>query len=340
MTHVCKMATGIALLTLTCFAVTGSSYRLSRSIRIGGDGSWDYLTVDDLNHRLFVSHFSQVEVIDLNTGKQAGVIPGTSGVHGIAIAPQQGRGFITCGNANTVVVFDLKTLEIVSRLPTGGKPDAVMFDPTSKRVFAMNGKDSSATVIDGVKASVVETFPLGGKPEFTVADGKGSAFVNLEDKDAVARFDTVRMQVTATWPVAPCKAPGSMAIDRKSNRLFIGCHNDLMVVLDAENGKVVAQAPVGHGVDAAVFDPENALIFQSSGDGKVTVIHEESADRYAVVSTLATAPGAKTMTIDLRTKYLYLSVADLGPAPAATQDNPNPKPSIIPGTFRILEFVP
>jgi DNA-binding beta-propeller fold protein YncE len=340
MTHPCKMAIAAALFALTCLAVTGSSYHVSQSIRIGGEGSWDYLAVDDVNRHLFVSHFSQVEVIDLNTGKPAGVIPGTPGVHGIAVAPKQGRGFITCGNANNVVVFDLKSLEIVSRVPTGGKPDSILFDPASNRVFAMNGKDGSSTVIDAVSASVLGTIQLGGKPEFTVADGKGKAFVNLEDKDAVARFDTAKMQVTATWPVSPCKAPGSMAIDRKSNRLFIGCHNDLMVVVDTESGKVVAEAPVGHGVDAAAFDSQNALIFQSSGDGKVTVVHQDAADKYSVVGSVTTAPGAKTMTIDPKTHYLYLSVADLGPAPAATAETPNPKPSIVPGTFRVIMLVP
>jgi DNA-binding beta-propeller fold protein YncE len=340
MTYPTKMAIAAALAALTCFAVTGNSYHVSGSIPIGGEGSWDYLSVDDANRHLFVSHFSRVEVIDLNTGKLAGAIPNTPGVHGIAIAPKQNRGFITCGNSNEVVVFDLKSLAVLSRVPTGGKPDSILFDPASNRIFAMNGKDGSSTVIDAVNPSVLGTIQLGGKPEFTTADGKGVAFVNLEDKDAVVRLDTAKMQLTATWPVAPCKAPGSMAIDRKNNRLFIGCHNDLMVVVDAGTGKVIADAPVGHGVDAAAFDSQNGLVFESSGDGKVTVIHQDSADKYSVAGTVATAPGAKTMTIDPKTHSLYLSVADLGPAPAATKEVPNPKPSIIPGTFRVIKLVP
>jgi DNA-binding beta-propeller fold protein YncE len=315
-------------------------YRASRTIRIGGEGGWDYLAVDEANRRLFVSHATQVEVIDLESGKPITAIKNTNGVHGIAIAAKQGRGFISCGKENTVVVFDLKTLKELSRVPTGEGPDAIMFDSSSNRVFAMNSHGASATVIDAEKAAAVGTIALGGKPEFTVADGKGAAFVNLEDKDSVVRYDTAKMEVTATWPVSPCKAPGSMAMDKKNNRLFIGCGNDIMVVVDPGSGKVVAQAPVGHGVDAAAFDSQSGLIFESSGDGKVTMVHEDSADKYTVVGTVATAPGAKTMARDPKTHNMYLSVADFGPMPAATKENPKPKAPVVPGTFRVIELVP
>jgi YVTN family beta-propeller protein len=320
------------------FSAGGSAYHAARTFSIGGEGSWDYLAVDEENRHLFVSHFSRVEVIDLSSGNAIGSIADTEGVHGIAIAPKQGRGFITCGNSNSVVVFDLKSLKPITRVPTGEKPDAVMFDPATNRVFAMNGKGNSVTVIDAESNTVLGTIPLGGKPEFTVSNGRGLAFVNLEDKDSVARIDAKAMKVTATWPVAPCSAPGSMAMDRKKDRLFIGCHNDMMVVVDATNGKVVAQTPAGHGIDAAAFEPNKALIFQSSGDGKVTVIHEDSADKYTVMGSVSTAPGAKTMAMDPKTCNLYLSVSDFGQTPAPTRYNPKPKPSIVPGTFRVLEF--
>jgi DNA-binding beta-propeller fold protein YncE len=331
---------GLSILCPAVSAGDGSVYRVSRSLKIGGEGSWDYLAVDEANRHLFVSHATQVEVIDLESGKLIKAIKDTPGVHGIAIASKPGRGFISCGRANSVLVFDLKTLAEISRVPAGEGPDAIMFDSASNRVFAMNGHGASATVIDAEKASVVGTIPLGGKPEFTVADGKGAAFVNLEDKDSVSRYDTAKMEVTATWPLAPCKGPGSMALDKKSNRLFIGCGNDLMVVVDPATGKVVAQAPVGHGVDAAVFESHAGLIFESSGDGKVTILHEDSPDKYTVVATVATPKGAKTMTRDPKTHNMYLSVADFGPMPAATKETPKPKAPVIAGTFRVIELVP
>jgi DNA-binding beta-propeller fold protein YncE len=332
--------TGLAIPSPAAPAGEGSVYRVSRTFRIGGEGSWDYLAVDEANRHLFVSHATQVDVVDLESGKLVATIKNTPGVHGIAIASKPGRGFISCGKANTIVVFDLKTLAETSRVPTGEGPDAIMFDSASNHVFAMNGHGSSATVVDADKLSVAGTIPLGGKPEFTVADGKGAAFVNLEDKDSVSRYDTAKMQVTATWPLAPCKGPGSMAMDKKSNRLFIGCGNDLMVVVDAANGKVVAKVPVGHGVDAAVFESHAGLIFESSGDGKVTIVHEDSPDKYSVAGIVSTATGAKTMTRDPKTHNMYLPVADFGPLPAPTKETPKPKAPVLPGTFRIIELVP
>jgi DNA-binding beta-propeller fold protein YncE len=337
---VLSFCAGAAFLSPSASAGEGNVYHVSRTLRIGGEGGWDYLAVDEANRHLFVSHATQVEVVDLESGKLINTIKDTPGVHGIAIASKEGRGFISCGRANTVLVFDLKTLAEISRVPTGEGPDAIMFDSASKRIFAMNGHGSSATVIDAERGSVMGTMPLGGKPEFSVADGKGAAFVNLEDKDAVSRFDTAKMQVTATWPVAPCKGPGSMAMDKKNNRLFIGCGNDMMVVVDAASGKVVAHAPVGHGVDAGVFDSHSNLIFESSGDGKVTIVHQDSPDKYTVVGTVATANGAKTMTRDPKTHNLYLPVADFGPKPEATKENPKPKAPVVAGTFRVIELVP
>jgi YVTN family beta-propeller protein len=334
---------------LTCIAALGASaawagtetsYHPGRTLKIGGEGGWDFLAVDSANRHLFVSHATQVEVIDLDSGKRVGTIPGTDGVHGIAIASKAGKGFITCGKLNAVLVFDLKSFAVWARVPTGQGPDAVMYDAATNRVFAMNGKDQSATVIDATANAVVATLPLGGKPESAIAADNHVAFVNLEDKDAVVRFDTQELKVTAVWPVSPCKSPASIARHRETNRLFIGCHNDMMAVVDMTNGKVVGQAPIGHGVDAAAFDKGKGLIFQASGDGKLTVVHEDTPDSYSVVQTVNTPQRAKTVAIDGKTGNLYLPVADLGEAPAATQDNPKPKQPVLKDTFRVLEIVP
>lgn len=330
----------VALGASAGWAATETTYHLGRTLPIGGEGGWDFLAVDSANQHLFVSHATQVEVVDLTSGKRIGTIAGTEGVHGIAIAPKAGKGFITCGKLNAVLVFDLKSLAVWARVPTGQGPDAVMYDGATNRVFAMNGKDQSATVIDATTNEVVLTLPLGGKPESAISAGKNVAYVNLEDKDAVARFDTQELKVTATWPLAPCKGPASIARHRETNRLFVGCHNDMMVAVDMTNGKVVAQAPIGHGVDAAAFDKDKGLIFQATGDGKLTVIHEDTPDTYSVVQTVATRPRAKTVAIDGKTGNLYLSIADFGDAPAPTEDNPKPKQPVVKGTFRVLEIVP
>lgn len=320
--------------------ISNSNYHLGRTLQIGGEGGWDFLSVDEANQHLFVSHATQVDVLDLDSGKRVGTIHGTDGVHGIAIASAVGKGFITCGKLNSVLVFDLKTFAVWARVPTGLGPDAVMYDSATNRVFAMNGKGQSATVIDATTNEVVATIPLGGKPEAVMQIGKNIAFVNLEDKDAVARIDTKEAKVTHTWKLAPCKGPTSMARHREVNRMFIGCGNDLMVVMDMTTGKVVAQAPIGHGVDAAAFDKGKGLIFEATGDGKLTVIHEDSPDSYSVAQTVTTQPGAKTVAINGKNGNLYLPVADYGPAPEPTTENPAPKKPILPNTFRVLEIVP
>jgi YVTN family beta-propeller protein len=286
------------------FAAAG--YRLLRTIPVGGAGSWDYLTVDEIGQRLFVSHETQVEVIDLASNRVNGKITDTPGVHGIALAEDAGHGFISNGQASTVAIFDLKTLAPISQVPTGKKPDAIVYDPSTHRVFAMNGGSDSATVIDAVSGKVVGTIALGGGPEFAAADGLGNVFVNLEDQNATLRLDAREMTAKNRWPLAPCERPSSMAIDRAQHRLFIGCRSKVMAVVDSDTGSVIVTLPIGEHVDASAFDPATGLIFNSTGEGTVDVFHEDSPDKYTAVQRIPTHPGSKTMALNSKTHELLV----------------------------------
>jgi DNA-binding beta-propeller fold protein YncE len=257
-------------------------------------------------------------------------------VHGIAVAPELNRGFISAGRANKIKIFDLKTMKVIGEAPTGRNPDAIIYDPASKRVFAFNGGTANATVIDGRTGNVDGTIQLGGRPEFAAADGAGHVFVNLEDKSAVVRIDSQQLIVGEKWALAPCEEPSGMAIDAQHHRLFIGCSNKLMAVMNAENGKVIATLPTGQGVDANGFDPGTGLAFSSNGEGTLTVVHEEKPDKFKVVENVKTQRGARTMALDLKTHNVLLPVADFGPAPEATAEQPRPRPAIMAGSFAIL----
>jgi YVTN family beta-propeller protein len=286
------------------FAAAG--YRLIRTIPVGGAGSWDYLTVDEIGQRLFVSHETQVEVIDLASDRVNGKITDTPGVHGIALAEDAGHGFISNGRASTVTIFDLKTLAPISQVPTGEKPDAIVYDPSTRRVFAMNGGSDSSTVIDAVSGKVVGNIALGGGPEFAAADGRGNVFVNLEDQNATLRVDAREMTVKNRWPLAPCERPSSMAIDRAQHRLFIGCRSKVMAVVNSETGSVIVTLPIGEHVDASAFDPATGLIFNSTGEGTVDVFHEDSPDKYTAVQRIPTHAGSKTMALNSKTHELLV----------------------------------
>jgi len=302
---------------VAAFAAAG--YHLLRTIPVGGAGGWDYLTVDEPGRRLFVSHETQVEVIDLASNSVSGKIPDTPGVHGIALAPEAGRGFVSNGQASTVTIFDLKTLAPISQVPTGKKPDAIVYDPSTHRVFAMNGGGDSSTVIDAATGKVVGMIELGGGPEFATADGSGNVFVNLEDQSVVLRIDAQNLTVKNRWPLAPCERPSSMAIDRASHRLFIGCRSKVMAVVDSDNGNVIVTLPIGDHVDASAFDPATGLIFNSTGEGTIDVFHEDSPDKYTAVQRIPTHAGSKTMALDAKTHQLLV-------------------PSNASGTFQILLF--
>jgi DNA-binding beta-propeller fold protein YncE len=311
-------------------------YKVSGSIPIGGSGGWDYLTVDNEGHRLYVSHGGQVEVIDLQTHKAVGKVSGMSRIHGIAIAKDLGLGFISDGGSNEVVVFDLKTLAPGNKIKTGKNPDGIVYDSASKRVFAFNGGSQNATVIDAQSGKVDGTIALGGKPEFPVSDGGGNIFDNIEDKNEIVEIDSKSLTVKGHWPIAPCESPSGLAFDAANRRLFAVCDGKKMAVVDADSGKVVATPEIGDGPDAAGYDASTKLAFSSNGEGTLTVIREKSKDSYVPVDVIPTAKGARTMALDTSTHTIYLPTAEFGPAPAATAQNPHPRPSVLPGTFKIL----
>ena len=330
------MKLGVLLLAGAAIVSAAGSYHVKTKFKVGGEGGWDYLIADSDARRLYVSHGSQVEVLDLDSGEVVGKIPDTPGVHGIALAPELGRGFVSDGRANKITIFDLKTLQTTGEAATGKNPDAIIYDPASKRVFAFNGGSADATAVDAATGKVAGTIALGGRPEFATADGEGHVYVNIEDKSTVVAIDSRKLTAADPWPLAPCESPSGMAIDVRHHRLFIGCHNKMMAVMNAENGNVIATPAIGEGVDANGFDPATGLAFSSQGDGTLTVVHEDSPDKFSVVQNVQTQRGARTMALDLKTHNVLLSIAEYGPAPAPTPDRPRPRPSIVPGTFAIL----
>jgi DNA-binding beta-propeller fold protein YncE len=295
-----------AVLGLAALGANASGYHVFKKVAVPGTGGWDYLTVDEAARRLYVSHATQVVVFDADSLEIVGKIPNLSGVHGIAVAPEFGRGFITAGQLNAVIVFDLKTFARVGEVKVGKKPDAIVYDPTSKRVFAMNGDSATSTVIDASDNRVVGTVDLGGGPEFTVADGVGNVYVNLEDKSELLRIDSKALTVRDRWQVAPCQAPSSLALDAQNRRLFLGCRSKVMAVVNADSGKVTATYPIGGKVDASVFDPAAKTIFNSTGDGNVFAFHQDSADHYTPLDVIPTMQGSKTMTLDRKTQRLFV----------------------------------
>ena len=301
-----------ALVLCSALASAGDNYQITKKIPIPGQGSWDYLTVDEGARRLYVSHGTQVEVLDVDSGTIAGKVANTLGVHGIAIAPELGRGFVSDGQASTVTIFDLQTLNALGEVPTGKKPDAIIYDPATAQVFAFNGGSNSVTVINAASGKVAGTIDLGGGPEFATSDGKGYVYDNLEDESIVLKIDARKRTVERRWKTAPCASPSSMAIDRENRRLFVGCRSKVMAVMNADTGEMITTLPIGDHVDATAFDTERKLIFNSNGEGSITVIRQESPDKYSEVETVKTVPRAKTMALDPKTHQLFLSTAESG----------------------------
>jgi YVTN family beta-propeller protein len=293
-------------------AQSAGGYRITKKIPVAGQGGWDYLAVDEAARQLYVSHATQVEVLNVDTGAIVGKIEKTPGVHGIAIAPEPGRGFISNGQSSTVTIFDLKTLKTIAEVPVGKKPDAIIYDPATSRVFAFNGDSNSATAIEAANGKVAGTVDLGGGPEYAVADGAGYVYDNLEDESLVLKINAKSLKVEQRWPTAPCASPSSIAMDRPNRRLFIGCRSKVMAVMNADTGQIVTTLPIGDHVDATAFDPDSRLIFNSNGEGTITVIHEDSPDKYSVVENVKTLPKAKTMALDPKTHQLFLSTAEAG----------------------------
>ena len=315
-----------------------SGYKLAEKVKLGGTGGWDYLEVDSPTHRVFISRSTHVIVFDPAQGKIVGDIPDTQGVHGIAIADDLNRGFTSNGRSANSAMFDLASLKVLGTATTDKDPDAIIFDPFSKRAFTFNGDSNSATAIDGSSGSAVGTVALGGGPEFGATDGKGNIFVNLEDKSALVKFDAKTLKVENTWPLAPCQSPSGLAIDAKNEILVVGCHNKLMTFVDGNSGKIIGTVPIGQGVDANRFDPVTGYAFASCGDGTLTIAHEDSPTQFSPVETIQTQRGARTMALDYSNHAVYLVSADFGPAPAATPENPRPRPAILPDTFSLLVY--
>ncbi len=327
----------IVLFTSSSAFASYREFKVLKEIRVPGDGGWDYLTMDNSERLLYVSHGTQVDVVNVDRAKVVGSIPNTPGVHGVALANQLSRGFTSNGRASTVTMFWLKNRKFIKEVPVGGNPDAILYEPYTNQVFTFNGRSQTATVLEGATGKVTATLDMGGKPEFAVSDNKGTVWVNVEDKNEILRIDAMNLTVTAQWTLAPeGQNPTGLAMDVVHRRLFSVCGNKTMVVMDADRGKVISDLPIGEHPDACAFDPKNELIFCSCGDGTLTVIHEDSPDTYTVMQTVDTQKGARTMALDLKRHRVYLAVADFGPVPEATADKPHPRPSILPGTFKIL----
>jgi YVTN family beta-propeller protein len=329
-------------LPLAVAAVGGApkapAYHLVKKIAVGGDGGWDYLTMDAASRHLYISRGTHVIVVDVDTEKVVGDIPDTRGVHGIALAPKLGRGFTSNGQDNSVTVFDLKTFKEITRVKVGTRPDAILFDPATNRVFTFNGGSNDATAISAAEDKVAGTVSLGGRPEFAVADGKGEVFVNLEDKSEIVAFDSQSLVVKNHWPLSPGEEPSGLAMDRKNRRLFSVCGNEKMVVMNADTGKVVATPAIGKGPDASAFDPGAGLAFSSNGeDGTLTIVREVKPDQFDVEATVPTQAGARTMALDTKNHAIYLVTAQALPAEPGA---PRYRRNYAPGSFVILVVRP
>jgi DNA-binding beta-propeller fold protein YncE len=322
------------------FAQTTSTYKIENRISLEGTGGWDYLAVDDATDRLYVSHGTSVNVVDVKGGKSIATISELKGVHGIAITAEFNKGFITCGKDSSVVIFDLTSFSKLGSIKvTGANPDAILYDSFSKKLFVYNGKTSNATVIDPKTNKIVETIALSGKPEFSVSNGKGKVYVNIEDKNEVCVINASTFKVEHYWSVNPGEEPTGLAIDNTTHRLF-AVTDKLMIILDAENGKIITTLPIGENVDGCAFDPELKRAYSSNGDGTMTVVQEENANSFKVVETVKTQEGARTICVSTKTHHAYLPTAEYGETPAATKENPHPRPTVKPNTFVVLKINP
>jgi DNA-binding beta-propeller fold protein YncE len=331
------LVTGIfAWVVIAANGAGAPGYHIVNRWQLGGEGGWDYLKVDSAARRLYISRATRVMVVDLDSGKSVGEIADTPGVHGIALVPEVGKGFISNGRENTVSVFDPQSLKTLKKIKVGNRPDAIWYDAASKRVFTFNAGSQDATAIDVEKGEVAGTIPLGGKPEFAASDGKGTVFVNLEDKNQLFALDAEKLTVKERWPLPGCEEPSGLSMDQKNRRLFVGCGNKVMPVVNADNGKVVATLPIGDGVDATAFDEDTHLAFASCGEGVLTVVREDSGDKFSVAENVSTEKGARTMAIDSKTHQLYTVTAKFGPPPAASATQPHPRPTILPDSFVVL----
>jgi DNA-binding beta-propeller fold protein YncE len=311
-------------------------YKILQKVSLPGDGGFDFLVVDSDSRRVYITHNDSVQVLDADSLKLVGTIENVPHPHGVVILPDLGKGYATSGEPGSVVVFDLKTLKRLSEISTSKDTDVIIYDPATQKVITFDGDSQNATVIDPATDKVVQTVDLGGSPEVAVSDGKGHLFDNLESASEVLKIDAKTMKIIHRWPLEPGVSPSGLSMDLEHHRLFSGCHNQLLVVMNSKNGKVIQTLPIGEKVDGTYFDPASATIFSSNGDGTLTVIHEDSPDHYTLVQNVQTEPGAKTLAFDSKTGRIFLSTAKREPPPAPTQEDPKPRSKIIPGTFQIL----
>ncbi|HEY6895552.1 MAG TPA: YncE family protein [Rhodanobacteraceae bacterium] len=324
------LTAGGAVIAVALVGAASTGYHITGEIQIGGEGGWDYLTVDSAARRLYVSHATHVVVVDVDSNKVVGDIPDTPGVHGIAIAPELNRGFISNGRGNTVTIFDLKTLKATGSAATGENPDSIRYDPGSSRVFAFNGRSKSATVIDAKTGKVAATISLPGKPEFSVADGKGHVYVNVEDTGEIAEIDAAKATMTKKYSLSPCEEPSGLAIDAKNRRLFSVCSNRVMAISDPDAGKVIASPAIGAGSDGAAFDPGTGYAFSSNGDGTLTIV-QQTGGKWDVAENVATERGARTIALDEKTHKVYLPTAKTAPARSG-----GGRATFLPNSFKVL----
>ncbi|MGB9152926.1 MAG: YncE family protein [Alphaproteobacteria bacterium] len=325
----------------TAQAAANSSYSLTDTLPLPGLTRWDYLAFDTQNHRLFITRGESVDVLDVASQKITGSIPDTKGVHGVALAPDLGKGFTSNGTANTATIFDLKTLETLATVPTGTKPDAIVYDAKTQRVFTANGASNDVTVINALDGKPLATIPLDGKPEFAVVDGKGRLYINIEDKSQLAVIDAQNAKLITYYNLAPhCDSPSGLAIDIAHNRLFSVCENKVMVITQAETGKSIDTLPIGARSDAAAFDAGTGLAFSSNGEGTLTVIGASTPNHYKVLQTVPTLPTARTMALDPATHSIYLAAAETEGGDASTAASPHSRPQLKPDSFKILTVEP
>ena len=315
-------------------AQNASGYHIAKTFHIASSGGWDYITVDPGSNKLYQSHGTQVNILDKMTGDSLGIIPNTTGVHGIAFADEFGKGYTSNGKLNNVTVFDLKTGNVLNQIATGQNPDAIFYDAFSKKIITCNGLSKDLSIIDPATDKVVATIPVGGKPETAVSDNAGKIYINIEDKNEIKAVDIVKNEVINHWQITPGDSPTGLAIDRKTKRLFAGCGNKLLIVIDAVNGKIIDTLPIGTRCDGVGFDADLKYIFSSCGDGTLTVIHEASKNEFNVINVVRTKKGARTIAVDEQTHNVYLPTADYEALPLNASKSEKPK--IIPGTFQIL----
>ena len=339
-----RPAAAILTVALSCFFLLLNSraadlYYFLKEIPVKGEGGWDYLSADSAGRRLYVAHSTKIVVIDMDKDEVAGQITGTPGVHGFAIAPELNRGFSSNGREANASIVDLKTLKTIGKVSTGENPDCILYEPGLQEVYAFNGKSKSVTIFGAASGKVAATVPLPGKPEFAVADPKaGRVYCNIEDKNEIVVIDTSSHAITNTWSIAPGEEASGLAIDPAHGRLFAGCHNKMMVMLDSATGKFAGSVPIGTGVDANAFDPGTQFAFSSCGDGTTTIAREDSPEKLSVAQNLPTHRGARTMALDLKTHKIYMAAAEYEAQPDPEPGQRAKRPRMIPNTFKILVY--